>query len=334
MERGSAVRMLGIGRYLPRRIVGNEELAARLGVGAAWIGQRTGVQRRHWAERGVETNSSMAAEACREAVADAGLSLADIDLILNASGTPEQVIPDGGALLQRELGLGATGVMAMSVHTTCLSFIAALDTAAAFLETGRFRHILISSSEIGSAGLDFSRPEVAALFGDGAAAVVLGLAEGQGSRLERVRFETFGDGAHLTQIPGGGTRQHPNLEGRDPRDCLFQMEGIPTLRLCRRVGPAFVEALFDGYTWGHGEDGITWVVPHQSSRAGLHTMKTLGIPEDRALRTLDHLGNCIAASIPLTLYEAVRAGRIQRGTRVVLLGTGAGLSLGGAILVF
>lgn len=334
MISASSIRIAGLGRYLPKRVVTNEELADRLGVSTDWIVSRSGVQERHWADPQVETNSVMGAAASREALEDAGMSLGDIDLIINASGTPEQAIPDGGALLQRELGLGDSGVMAMTVHTTCLSFLTAMKVAAAFLESGVYRNILVCSSDIASVGLDFDKAEVASLFGDCAAAAVFthSLAS-EGSRIERMVFHTYGDGSELTYIAGGGTRLHPNRADRGMDECLFHMSTIPTLRMCKKVIPPMLNTLLKGFSWD-GEKQIKAVVLHQSSRAGLETMENMGIPGHRMVRTLEKLGNCIAASIPSTLYEGVKTGRVQRGDRVLMHGTGAGLSVGGAVLVY
>ena len=146
------LKIVGLGRYLPRRVVPSAEVEALCGLPAGWIEQRSGVRERHWAT--TETSSYMGAHAAREAVAEAGLALSDLDLIINASGTPEQAIPDGGPLVQRQLGLGRSGIACLSVHATCLSFLAAIDLSANLLATGRYQLILIVTSEIGSVGIN------------------------------------------------------------------------------------------------------------------------------------------------------------------------------------
>ncbi len=210
------LKILGVGRYLPERTVPSSEVEALCGLPAGWIERRSGVLERRWVTReSGETASHMGAQAAREAVAEAGLALTDLDLILNASGTPEQAIPDGGPLIQRQLGLGSSGIACLSVHATCLSFLAALDLSANLLATGRYRHILIVTAEIGSAGINVREPESASLMGDAAAAVVVSRTPpGEAACLQAARLETYGDGADLTAIRGGGTRRHPNHPAR------------------------------------------------------------------------------------------------------------------------
>ncbi|HEX8821019.1 MAG TPA: 3-oxoacyl-[acyl-carrier-protein] synthase III C-terminal domain-containing protein [Archangium sp.] len=326
-----SLKIAGVGRYLPPRVVLNPEIEARCGLPAGWIEEMQGVRERRWIVK--ESASFMGAEAAKEAVADAGLELKDIDLILNASGTPQQVIPDGGALLQRELGLGASGIPSMSVHTTCLSFLTALDVSNSLLSSGRYRSILIVSSDISSVGINFDNPETASLFGDAAAAVVVvKTPEGEGSRVLSARLETYGDDADLTTILGGGTRKHPNDPNTRPLDNLFHMDGRRVyMRAVGKLGN-FLEKLRPGLSEGLGS--IQLVVPHQPSKLGLRSLRKYNFPPEQVVETVDKLGNCIAASIPATLYEAVRGQRMKRGDEVLMVGTGAGLSLGGLILTY
>ncbi len=210
------LKIIGLGRYLPERVVPSREVEALCGLPAGWIERRSGVRERRWAT--TETSSYMGAQAAREAVAEAGLALTDIDLILNASGTPEQAIPDGGPLIQRQLGLGGSGIAAMSVHATCLSFLAAIDLSSNLLATGRYKNILIVTAEIGSVGINFKEPESASLIGDAAAAVVVTRTPaGEASAVQAARFETYGDGADHTAIRGAGSRRPPNTPTRGQR---------------------------------------------------------------------------------------------------------------------
>jgi len=325
------VKIAGVGRYLPERIVPSCEIDLRCGLPPGSIERHSGVRERRWADG--ETSTYMGAQAATEALANAGLKLSDIELIVNASGTPEQAIPDNAPLIQRHLGLGESGIPCLSIHATCLSFIAALDLSASLLAAGRYQRILIVSSDIGSVGINFAEPESAALIGDAAAAVVVvNTPTGEASRIQAIHLETYGEGAYLTTINGGGSRRSPNDPATRPEDNLFHMEGPQLLRLGRRrLGP-FLERLRPGLSGSLG--GIQWVIPHQPSHLGLRTLRHFGWPEARVIRTLDWLGNCIAASIPVTLYEAICQGCMQRGDEVLLLGTGAGFSMGGVILIY
>lgn len=329
------VKIAGLGRYLPERVVENAELEAFFGIETGWIAQKTGVLERRRADwENGETNVVMAERACREALDDAGIAPAELDLIINASGTPEQAIPDGGALLQARLGLGMSGIMAMSVHTTCLSFIAALDVAATFIAAGRATNVLISSSEVGSIGVYGEDPKSESLWGDAAAAAVLtATPAGETSSLEHLVFQTFGDGADLTACHGAGVKRHPKLPGTTANDCRFVMQGPEVLKMALRQAPGFFSAFAPAALQGNWSD-VDVVVPHQPSKAGLRGLFRVGFPEDKTVQTLDKLGNCVAASIPATLYEAKTTGRLKRGDRVVLFGTGAGLSIAGARLTY
>jgi len=326
------LKILGVGRYLPKRVVTSAEVERLCGIKPGWIERHTGVKERRWVGPG-ETNSTMGAAAAREAIADSGLQLSDIDLILCASGTPEQTIPDNSALIQRELGLGQSGVSCMSVHITCLSFLLALDLASNLLATGRYRNILIVSSDIASVALNFRDPESSALFGDVAAAcVVTRTPPGEKSEVKVARFETYSVGAHLTEIRGGGSRLHPTNPETKPEDNLFSMAGPKVYRLARQHQDEFLERLRPGLS--HSPGSIRLVLPHQASLLALRALRRNGIDDDQVVITLDRFGNCVASSLPLTLYEAVKTGRLQRGDETLIAGTGAGLTLGGMIITY
>jgi 3-oxoacyl-[acyl-carrier-protein] synthase III len=331
MELEFGLKIAGLGHYLPERVVMNDELEALCKLPPGWIQKHNGVCERRRVSG--ETSSYMAAQAAREALDEAGMRLGDIDLILNASGTPEQAIPDTGALIQRELGLGSSGIASMSIHATCLSFIAALDMSAALLASGRYQRILIAGADIASCALNPDEPESATLMGDAAAAaVVTATPAGEASMLHAALFRTYGDGADFTAIRGGGSRRHPHNPLTTPEDNLFHMDGPGVLRMARKYSEEYLEALRPGLSRGLGS--IDVVVPHQASKIGLMMLTRFGWPDHRIMRTIEWLGNCVAASIPVTLYDAVRRGRIQRGDEVLLVGTGAGLSLGGIILTY
>lgn len=275
----------------------------------------------------------MAAQAAREALADAGLQANDVDLIVSACSVMEQAIPCLGAQVQRALGLGASGIPAFDVNATCLSFVAALDVVASLLATGRYRRVLVVSSEQPSAGMNPDEPSTAALFGDGAAAAVLQRTpDGETSALLAGHFATYGEGSELCQIRGGGTRVHAQAGQPDwRRASWFEMDGRATYRLAARHFPAFLDTLLQRA--GTSIDELACVVPHQASGKALeHLRRALGVPEEKLVHTLAERGNQVAASLPTALHHALRHGRARRGDRIALLGTGAGLSLGGLVL--
>src|SRR5690606_5986614 len=192
----------------------------------------------------------------------------DIDLIINGSGTQDQEIPDGGPLIQRALGLGDSGVPCFSVHTTCLGFVHALDIASVYFASGRHNNVLITNADMPSRALNYKQPESAVLFGDAGAAVVVRRPEGDALGVEYSLFETFGDGAELTQIRGGGSKTLPNDPATTFDDNLFDMDPLATFTFATRRFMRFAKRLLEET----GEDvfrEVDWIVPHQPSLKAL-----------------------------------------------------------------
>ncbi|MCC6736205.1 MAG: ketoacyl-ACP synthase III [Bauldia sp.] len=324
------LEIVGFGRYLPTRVVTNEELERACCLQPGWIERHTGVRERRWAGPH-ESNSVMGAAAARAAAADAGLGIEDFDLILCAAGTPEQSIPDNSALIHRELGLGQSGVAAMSVNLTCLSFLAALDLAASMLAEDRYRMILVVTSDITSVGLSLKDPASATLFGDAAAAVaVTRTPAGESSRLQEVRFETYGAAADLIEVRGGGSRRHPDNPAMSREDNFVSLNGQRIYRMARRYQNGFLDRLRKGLATSPGS--IRLAIPHQASGHSLRALRRNGFRDEQIVVTLDRFGNCAASSLPLTLHEAVLSGRARRGDELLLAGVGAGVTFGGVIL--
>lgn len=325
------IRIRGIGHYLPARIVTNDELEQRMHLRKGWIEKKTGVIERRWAEPSLSA-SMMADRASQEALHNAGIGMDDVSLILNASGTCQRIIPDNAPLFQREMGRGDSGIPCFSIHSTCLSFLSGIETAAALLATGRYENILLISADIPSRGLDFNQPESASLFGDGAAAVVLARAEpGQASALIHYRMETYGIGADLTTV-NTGTDSYPFSQSYKPEDALFRMDGRKVYRLAQKKANGFLQRLTPDFY--QLMEKVKVVVPHQSTMLGIMSLKNQRIDMHKVAITLPHFGNCVAASIPLTLYKSITDNTLNRGDAFLMLGTGAGLSLAAALMVY
>ena len=323
-------KIAGVGHYLPERIIDNDYIESRAKLPSGWVKKRTGIEQRRWAES--ETNAFMGAVAAREAIESAGSNLEDIDLIINASGTFQRAIPDGACLIQRELGLGGSGVECMTVHTTCLSFLSAMQVSASFLKSGLHKNILIVSSEIASRGLNFNEPASAALFGDGAAAVLATRPENhEPSKLESFHMETFGHDADLATIMAGAAR-YPYQDGTTIEDSLFHMNGKKLVLAVLKHSQGFLDRVEDGLS--KRIDSFDIIIPHQTTMLALQSLSRVGIQMEKVAITLPYLGNCVAASIPLTLYEAFQSGKLVRGSRCLFLGSGAGLSLAAAVLTW
>lgn len=280
-----------------------------------------------------ETTSQLAAAAAQAALNAAGWAAGDIDLIIGACGVMEQPIPGTAALIQRRLGLGGSGIPAFDVNATCLSFLVALDLIAMGMRVGRWRRVLLVSADIASAALDFSDPEASVIFGDGAAAVALEATAGS-SGLLAYRFETYGEEADLCRLEAGGTRLRPRDDLQGFLELArFQMDGPGVFRAAARRFPKFLNALLTEADLKIAD--LDLVVPHQASAAALeHLRRVLRVSPDRMVNIFADHGNQIAASMPSALHAAIAEGRVTRGDRLLLVGTAAGLSLGGAILQY
>lgn len=328
------IRILSTGRYVPERIVRSEAIDKELKLEPGTAEKITGVQTRHYAAAG-EKASDMAAAAIRDALSRAELEIGDIDLILGASGTPQQPIPCNAALTQEALGKDAAGIPSIDVSATCMSFVIALDVAGAFLLSGRFKRIVIFSSDVASQGINPRQTESYALFGDAAAAMIVERAPADSaSRVLGTAFETYAEGAHHTEIRGGGSALPGHKYNEDLFDDFhFDMKGPRIFRVATRVTPPLVHGLLKSLELNVHEMDV--VVPHQASKMGLALMcRRLEIPEEKYIYTLPKYGNTIASSVPLAFDEGVREGRIKRGDRVMMVGTAAGFLAAAAVLVY
>jgi 3-oxoacyl-[acyl-carrier-protein] synthase-3 len=327
-----AMRVFGSGEYLPETVMYSDEFDARWQKPDGWTLRSVGVQKRHIASP-AETSSSMGVSAARQALQAAGTEPGEIDCIVSACSVMEQAIPCLATQIQSQLGLGESGIPAFDVNATCLGFVVALDLLSCAIATGRYRKVLIVSSEIASAGLNPDDQGTAALFGDGAAAVVVGPSpQGCESSLLATHLATFGSGSEYCQVRAGGTKIRAEV-GFDAyvSATKFEMDGKATYRLAARHLPSVFAKLLSMAQVTVGD--LACIVPHQASGKAIgHLASVLGLPQDRVVRTIQDRGNQIAASIPSALHHAISRGLLRRGQLVALLGTGAGLSMGGAVL--
>lgn len=326
------VQLAGLGAYLPERRVSSAALETQLGLTPGWIERRTGVCERRYADG--QSTVEMAAMAIRQALAMAQREVTEIDLIIGASTAPHQAIPCTASLVQRALGAPDGGSLCFDINATCLSFLVALQNAAHLVASGAYHTAVIYSSEMPSRSLNPAEPESAVLFGDGAAAAVLTRTPpGATSSVGPGHFATFSSGAELTELIGGGTRHHPNDPTTTPEMNLFHMDGPAIFKKAGRLlGPFLTNFWAQSGTEPMAFD---WVVPHQASRHGLDFLSArCGFAAERVLANLATRGNCVAASMGLVLTEAVQSGQIKRGERLLLLGSGAGLTLGALAVTF
>ncbi|MCL4769342.1 MAG: ketoacyl-ACP synthase III [Burkholderiaceae bacterium] len=318
-------RITGTGSYLPPRRVTNAELVADLasrGIESSneWIVERTGIQARHFADAAVAC-SDLALEAARHALQAASLRAQDIDLIIVATSTPDMVFPSTAAILQHKLG--ASGCPVFDVQAVCSGFVYALTVADAMIRSGTARRALVVGSEIFSRLLDFNDRTTCVLFGDGAGAVVLEASETPGI----LASDLHADGRHVGILCVPGHVSGGQIAGRP----LLTMDGPAVFKLAVGVLESAARATLDKA--GLKESDIDWLIPHQANiRIMQGTARKLKLPLERMVVTVDQHGNTSAASIPLALDYAVRAGQIKEGETVMLEGVGGGFTWGAVLL--
>jgi 3-oxoacyl-[acyl-carrier-protein] synthase III len=316
--------VLGVGGYLPNKILSNEDLSRMVETSDEWIRQRTGIRERHIAADG-EFTSDLALHAARMALDNAGLTPADIDLIVLATATPDHTFPAAAVSVQQKLGM-RHGV-AFDLQAVCSGFLFALTSADAMIKAGQCKRALVIGAETFSRILDWTDRGTCVLFGDGAGAVVLSAESQPGWRSDRgvLSAHLRSDGSYhdMLYVDGGpsatGTVGHLRMEGRE----VFK----------HAVGMVsdVIEDAF-GAT-GFTAADIDWFVPHQANiRIIDATARKLGIPIEKVIRTVDRHGNTSAASIPLALWEACSDGRIKKGDLLLLESLGGGFTWGAVLL--
>lgn len=327
------VGITGTGHALPCKVVTSAELDGELRLDPGELERQTGVRARRFCTD--ESQIDLAVTAAKAAINHAAIDPTEIDLILSGAGVPYQSIPATAPLIMRSLGLPDGGAEAFDVNATCLSFVSALGLAAGRIALGQSRVALVVSSEVASRALPWdTAPDTAALFGDGAGAAILQASDPGRGAIHAQLMRTYPSGYEASALVSGGTRIDYHT---DPdafaANALFQMNGSALFKLTHRHFPGFVTELLDRAGWALTD--VDLVVPHQASPRALdHMIAATGLGTDRVVTTARDLGNQIAASIPVALDIAHRDGRIAPGSRVLLLGTSAGVSFGGVALEF
>ena len=309
-------RIVGTGSCLPDRVVRNDDFSARLDTSDAWIRERTGIVERRIAEES-QGSSDLALVASRRALAAAGLSASDIDLIIVATSTPDFIFPSTACLLQAKLGVAHCP--AFDVQAVCSGFVYALATADSFIRGGSTKRALVVGAEVFSRILDWNDRGTCVLFGDGAGAVVLCAGEAPGIHAAVLRAD--GSHAGILSVPGNV------CGGRIVGSPFLQMAGNQVFKFAVRVLDEVArETVAEA---GMRIEDIDWLIPHQANVRILEaTARKLGLPHERLVVTVDRHGNTSAASVPLALDEWVRAGKIRRGDRVMMQGVGGGFTWG------
>lgn len=323
----SAVAMVATGSYLPEKILTNADLAKMVDTSDEWITTRTGIHERHIAAAGQAT-SDMAAQAALRALQQAGLTAPELDLIIVATITPDMFFPSTACFVQK--AIGAERAVCFDLVAACSGFIFAMETARRFILTGGYRNVMVIGAEKLSSITDWQDRSTCVLFGDGAGAAILQARPGARGIMATV-MATDGNLSELLNIPGGGSR-HPASE-QTVRDRLhyIKMTG-------REVFKHAVSSMLNAAQEALRRSGvrieeIACIIPHQANLRIIQAIgQRLGAPVEKYYVNLDHCGNMSAASVPVALDEAVRAGRIRRGDLVLLVAFGGGFTWAASVL--
>ncbi|NHN89734.1 beta-ketoacyl-ACP synthase III [Acetobacter sp. LMG 1627] len=313
--------LVGFGSYLPERIVTNDELSERLETSDEWIRGRTGIRQRHIVGDG-ETAVSMASRAAQRALDFAGIDPLEVDAVIVATSTPDQVFPATAVRVLHDLGI--PNGFGFDVAAACSGFIYALSSADAFIRAGNAKCVVVIGSEVYSRILDWSDRGTAVLFGDGAGAVVIRASDDPGER-GILATHLHADGATGDILYIDGAIGLPEQSGH------LRMNGREVFRhAVGKLTSAVDEALQSA---GLSYNDVSWLVPHQANiRIIEGVARKLQLPMERVVVTVDRHANTSAASIPLALDEAVRDGRIKQGDLVLMEALGGGLTWGSALV--
>lgn len=320
-------RITGTGSYLPPRRLTNADLVAELaatGVESSddWIVERTGIRARHFADDGM-FSSDLAVVAAKSALDAAGITAQDIDLIIVATSTPDMVFPSTACIVQNKLG--AAGGAAFDLQAVCCGFVYALSVADSMIKTGAANKALVIGAEVFSRILDFTDRTTCVLFGDGAGAVVLQASDTPGI----LASDLHADGKHvgILCVPGHVSG------GKVMGDPLLKMDGQAVFKLAVGVLEDAARAALAKADLNPAD--IDWLIPHQANiRIMQSTARKLKLPMEKVVVTVDQHGNTSAASIPLALDTAVRAGQVKPGQTLMLEGVGGGFTWGAVVLKF
>jgi 3-oxoacyl-[acyl-carrier-protein] synthase-3 len=326
-------RILGVGHYVPERIVTNDDLSKIIDTNDAWIVERTGIKQRHWFTPGVDTVSSMSKNASEIALKRAGVTASEIDFIIFATVTPDYFIPGNGVLLQRELGMGTIG--ALDIRNACSGFIYGLSIADQFIKSGMYKNILVVGAEIQSSALDLSDAgrSSSVIFADGAGAAVVGAVETDQPGILSTHLHAQGEYAEelYCKDPGSSreVRLSPELIASGSFNLTMNGNSVFKHAIVR-----FIEVIKEALDFNNlDQSAIDLLVPHQANlRISQYVQNELGLPDEKVFNNIMHMGNTTGATIPIALSEAWEQGKIKEGDLICLAAFGSGFTWASALL--
>jgi len=321
----------GVGSYVPDRVLSNADLEKIVETNDEWIVSHTGIRERRIADDD-QASSDLGLIAAQRALEDAALSPADLDLILVATITPDHFFPATACILQERLG-APNSTAAFDLVSGCTGFVMALAVASQFVEAGSMDNVLVISAEKLTSITDWTDRATCVLFGDGAGAAVVSAGDGQRGEVGIIAYalESYGEYGNLLRIPAGGSRMRVTEEVLARHDDCLRMEGPELFKLAVRGIPEIAEKVVAKA--GITPADIDWVIMHQANLRIIEAAaKRLHVPQDRVIVNVDRYGNTSAASMAIALDEVYREGKLKPGDNLLLVGFGAGFTLGGAVI--
>ena len=326
---GQNAGILGMGHDYPEGILTNADLEKMVDTNDEWITSRTGIRQRHKASA-EEYTSQFGTRAAQQAIERSGVDADEIDIIICATTTPDQILPSTGALIQAQIG--ANNAAGMDLFAACSGFLYGLTIVDSMIRTGQVRYALVIGAEVLTKYVDYTDRGTCVIFGDGAGAAVVGpVPEGKGILATKIRS----DGRYEEQLfaPGGGTKMGTSHETIDQGMHYFKMRGNELFKVAVRSMADISAEMLEraGYT----VDDVDIVIPHQANQRITDAVASrLGVPEEKVYSNIAEHGNTSSASIPIAMDECIQAGRIKEGSLVLLTAFGGGVTWGGTVIRF
>ncbi len=328
MSRPLRAAITGVGSFTPERVMTNHDFEKILDTSDEWITKRTGVKERHMVSEG-ETTATLASEAARRAIADAGLKPTDLDLIVCGTVSPEMPFPATACFVQD--AIGASGVPAFDISAACSGFVYSLTVGSQFIETGMYKNVLVIGVDCLSKVADFTDRGSCILFGDGAGAVVLQATEEPDKGILHTVMHADGSGWDYIHVPGGGTRVPTSKESVEQGQHFVKMRGRDVYKFAVEKMQWLLGDCME--KCGLSTDDVDMVIPHQVNIRIIESATAkYNFPMDKVYVNIDRYGNTSAGSIPLALDEAVKKGAVGPGSTIIMVAFGAGLTWAGATI--
>lgn len=324
-------RIAGTGSFVPETRLSNDDLSKMVETNDQWVHERTGIRWRRMAEEGVNT-SDLALKASNIALETAGITAQEIDMILFATVSPDQPMPNTACVLQKKLGAGNCG--ALDISAACSGFVYAMSIADSFIRTGTFKNILVVGAEVLHRYVNYKERETCILFGDGAgAAVVTRAKDDENSHVYSSHLHADGQISDLFTLPAGGSAMPFSQKVLDENLQYVRMKGREIFKHAVRTMSLCCDEALQANNMGAGD--VSWVIPHQANLRIIEAVAShFGIPMEKVVVEIEDVGNTSAATIIIAMDRAIRDGRIRRGQNVLLAAFGAGITSGSLLLKY